>query len=55
MSQSSTNEPRSLRLYSKVAIVRSRRELGESQVRSRWTRETIDPFDTPLATRREIF
>ena len=55
MKQSSKNDPRSLRLYRKVAIDRARRELGDAQVRTRWTREVVDPFDTPLATRREPF
>ncbi len=55
MTRTPNDEPRSLRLYPKFAVDRARRELGESQVRSRWTRETVDPFDTPPTAKRGAF
>ena len=55
MSRRRPDEPQSLRLYPRIAIQRARREQGDSRVHSRWTRETVDPFDTPAIVRRQPF
>ncbi len=42
-------------LFGKPALKRAKKELGGINVRSRWIRETVDPFDLPQRAKRGAF